>query len=267
MCSASVSLICRREVGHVNGWLLTERASLCWSWVVCRRVLVCVHLCMDYFGSSLPRQLLATGGGNTRHQQALIKLTSALKSTHSKAVSHIFKSIQLLQQRKWRKISLALCTSQSHLLWFISASPPLFFPGPQLWRRRGDSERRLFRRRQERCGTSVTLSLASSSASPPPPPPPPPLSSPAVIAAPIWMPSTGLQMHSRPWLPSRLELDGQTLAVSSVEEQETETSLVLSPPVIGSSFCRQECIYTVCYYFILLLPSIMNPRTRKLILK
>lgn len=133
-------------------------------------------------------------------------------------------------------------TSQSHLLWFISASPPLFFPGPQLWRRRGDSERWLFRRRQERCGTSVTLSLASSSASPPPPPPPPPLSSPAVIAAPMWMPSTGLQMHSRPWLPSRLELDGQTLAVSSVEEQETETSLVLSPPVTGSSFCRQECM-------------------------
>lgn len=91
MCSASVSLICRREVGHVNGWLLTERASLCWSWVVCPRVLVCVHLRMDYFGSSLLRQLLATGGRNTRHQQALIKLTSALKSTHSKAVSHIFR--------------------------------------------------------------------------------------------------------------------------------------------------------------------------------
>lgn len=127
--------------------------------------------------------------------------------------------------------------SQSHLLWFISVSPPLFFPGPQLWRRRGDRERMLFRRRQERRGTSVTLSLASSSASPAPPPPPP-LSSPAVIAAPVWMRSSGLQLHSRPWLPSGLELDGPTLAVSSVEEQETETSLALSPPVTGSSFCR-----------------------------
>lgn len=144
-----------------------------------------------------------------------------------------------------------LIPSQSHLLWFISASPPLFFPGPQLWRRSGDRERMLFRRRQERRGTSVTLSLASSSASPttpPPPPPPPPLSSPAVIAAPVWMPSTGLQLHSRPWLPSRLELDGPTLAVSSVEEQETETSLALSP-VTGSSFCRHpRNIYTLLLF-------------------
>lgn len=127
----------------------------------------------------------------------------------------------------------------SYLLWFISASPPLFLPGPQLWRRSGERERWLLRSRQERCGTSDTLSLASSSASPPPPPP---LSGPGVTVAPIRLPSTGLQMHSRPWLPSRLELDGQTLAVSSVEEHETETSLKLSPPVTGSSFCKKRAI-------------------------
>lgn len=123
---------------------------------------------------------------------------------------------------------------ESHLLWFISVFPPLFFPGPQLWRRRGDSERMLLLRSEERRGTSVSLSLASS-ASPPAPPPPPP--DPVVTEAPAWMPSTGLQLHSRPWLPSRLELDGQTLAVSSVEEHETETSLVLSPPTVTASSC------------------------------
>lgn len=128
----------------------------------------------------------------------------------------------------------------SHLLWFISASPPLFFPGPQLWRRRGDRERMLFRRRQERLGTSVTLSLASSSGSPTPPPPS------EVMVAPDWMPSSGLQLQPRPWLPSGLELDGPTLAVSSVEEQETETSLALSPPVTRSSFCRYPK-YIYCY--------------------
>lgn len=126
---------------------------------------------------------------------------------------------------------------ESYLLWFISGLAPLFFPGPQLWRRRGESERMLLLRSEGRRGTSVTLSLASS-ASPPPPPPSPP--DPAITVAPVWMPSTGLQLHSRPWLPSRLELDGQTLAVSSVEEHETETSLVLSPPVvIGSSCCKR----------------------------
>lgn len=127
--------------------------------------------------------------------------------------------------------------SLSHLLWFISASPPLFFPGPQLCRRRGDRERTLGRRRRR--GTSVTLSLASSSASPPPPAPaPPPPPSPAAMEDPVWLLSSGLQLQPRPWLPSGLELDGQTLAVSSVEEQETETSLVLSPPVTGTSPCR-----------------------------
>lgn len=126
----------------------------------------------------------------------------------------------------------------SHLLWFISPSPPLFFPGPQLWRRRGDRERLLLRKRQERRGTSVTLSLASSSASPAPPPSPPSLSSPSVVGATVWMPSSGLQLQPRPWLPSGLELVGPTLAASSVEEQETETSLALSPPVTGSSFWK-----------------------------
>ena len=81
-----------------------------------------------------------------------------------------------------------------------------------------------------RRGTSVSLSLASSAS------PPPPTGS-VVSTAPARMPSTGLQLHSRPWLPSRLELDGQTLAVSSVEEQETETSLVLSPPAATASSC------------------------------
>lgn len=97
----------------------------------------------------------------------------------------------------------------------------------------------LFRRILERRGTSVTLSLASSSASPAPPTPPP-LSSPAAIGAPA---SSGLQLHSRPWLPSGLELDGPTLAASSVEEQETETSLALSPPVTGSSFFLKTLSY------------------------
>lgn len=120
---------------------------------------------------------------------------------------------------------------QSHLLWFISALPPLFLPGPQLWRRRGDSERMLLLKSEGRRGTSVSLSLASS-ASPPPPPP-----DAGMPEGPAWMPSTGLQLHSRPWLPSRLELEGQTLAVSSVEEQETETSLVLSPPAVTASSC------------------------------
>lgn len=84
---------------------------------MCRRVLVCVHLCMDYFGSSLPRQLLATGGGNTRHQQALIKLTSALKSTHSKAVSHIFKINTTPSTKKMTKNT----TRSVH----FTTSPPL----------------------------------------------------------------------------------------------------------------------------------------------
>lgn len=119
----------------------------------------------------------------------------------------------------------------SHLLWLISALPPLFLPGPQLWRRRGDSERMLLLKSEGRRGTSVSLSLASS-ASPPPTPP-----DPVVAEGPAWAPSTGLQLHSRPWLPSRLELDGQALAVSSVEEQETETSLVLSPPPVTASSC------------------------------
>lgn len=118
-----------------------------------------------------------------------------------------------------------------YLLWFISVFPPLFFPGPQLWRRRGESERMLLLKSEGRRGTSVTLSLASS-ASPPPPSQPDPI----IPEVPV---STGLQLHSSPWLPSRLELDGHTLAVSSVEEHDTETSLVLSPPaVIGSSCCR-----------------------------
>ena len=137
----------------------------------------------------------------------------------------------------------------SHLLWFISASPPLFFPGPQLWRRRGDRERMLFRRRHERLGTSVTLSLASSSASPAPPPPS------EVMGAPVWMHSSGLQLQPRPWLPSGLELDGPTLAVSSVEEQETETSLALSPPVTGSSLCGHPKDM-FCYYLKTSLPSV-----------
>lgn len=150
------------------------------------------------------------------------------------------ESAQSKEVTLWDMIKPASIVSApwwSYLLWFISASPPLFLPGPQLWRRSGERERWLLRSRQERCGTSDTLSLASSSASPPPPPPP---SGPAVTVAPIRLPSTGLQMHSRPWLPSRLELDGQTLAVSSVEEHETETSLKLSPPVTGSSFCKDK---------------------------
>lgn len=136
---------------------------------------------------------------------------------------------------------------EPHLLWFISLLPALFLPGPQLWRRRGESERMLLLKSEGRRGTSVSLSLASS-ASPPPPPPPPAAPEPAVPEAPAWMPSTGLQLHSSPWLPSRLELEGQTLAVSSVEEQETETSLVLSPPpVTASSCCGQPthiCLFT-----------------------
>lgn len=132
-----------------------------------------------------------------------------------------------------------------HLLWFISASPPLFFPGPQLWRRRGDRERMLLRVRQERRSTSVTLSLASSSASPPPPPPP---SRPAAIVDPHWrVSSSGVQLEPSRWIPSGLELDGPTLAVSSVEEQDTDTSLALSPPVTGSSFYRPKTLFY--YYF------------------
>lgn len=108
----------------------------------------------------------------------------------------------------------------------------------------------MLRKSEDRRGTSATLSLASSSASPPPPPVPPPprQSSPVLTAAAVWMPSTGLQLHSRPWLPSRLELDGQTLAVSSVEEQETETSLALSPPVIRSLCCRHLRKIYGCYH-------------------
>lgn len=135
---------------------------------------------------------------------------------------------------------------ESHLLWFISLFPPLFFPGPQLWRRRGDSERMLLLKSEGRRGTSVSLSLASS-ASPPPPPPPDPV----IREAPAWMPSTGLQLHSRPWLPSRLELEGQTLAVSSVEEQETETSLVLSPPAVRASSCCGHPTHMLVYTYLL----------------
>lgn len=127
----------------------------------------------------------------------------------------------------------------TNLLWFISASPPLFFPGPQLWRRRGDSDRMLFLNREERRGTSVTRSFASSSGSPAPPIFPQ-HSKPAAVEAPVWAASSGLQLQLRPWLPSGLELDGPTLVVSSVEEQETETSLALSPTVTASSFCRHS---------------------------
>lgn len=130
-------------------------------------------------------------------------------------------------------------TCPTNLLWFISASPALFFPGPQLWRRRGDSDRMLFLNREERRGTSVTRSFASSSTSPAPPIFP---QQSKLVAgeAPVWLTSSGLQLQLRPWLPSGLELDGPTLVVSSVEEQETETSLALSPTVTASSFCRNN---------------------------
>lgn len=131
-----------------------------------------------------------------------------------------------------------------YLLWFIAGPPPLFFPGPQLCRRRGERERRLLRKRQRR-GTSATLSLASSSASPATPPPP----SVAATEAPGGRPSSGLQpLLPRPWLPSGLELDGPTLAVSSVEEQEMDTSLVLSPHVTRSSFCNNWGEMTVILF-------------------
>ena len=125
----------------------------------------------------------------------------------------------------------SVCRSQPHLLCFMSVSPTAFFPGPQLWRLKGERDRMLGRRMPERLGTSVSLSLASSSVSPPPPAPSPAL-------APGWLPSSGLQLLRSPWPSTQLsglELVGPTLAVSSVEEHETDTSLVLSPPVTVSS--------------------------------
>lgn len=50
----------------------------------------------------------------------------------------------------------------THLLWLISASLVAFFPGPQLWRRKGDSGRMEFLRTEEGVGTSVMLSSSSS---------------------------------------------------------------------------------------------------------
>lgn len=90
---------------------------------------------------------------------------------------------------------------------FISPPGPWFFPGPQLCLRNGESERTVDRRREERRGTSVSLSLASSAASP------------------LCRTSSELSAD---------ELGCPTLAVSSVEEQEMETSLVLSPPPTAS---------------------------------
>lgn len=237
---------------------------MCWSWGVCLWVSVCVQ-CWELSTNTkqMATQLLAAGGGNTQHGTEGVTSTSSNntdvctnqlywhpatnteKRTGPKSDSPISQSTQ------------STTSLEVHLLWFISASPPLFFPGPQLWRRRGDRERILFRRRQERRGTSVTLSLASSSASPAAPPPPAPLSVPVVTVAPVWTPSSGLQLHSGPWLPSGLELAGPTLAVSSVEEQETETSLVLSPPVTGSSFWRHPRNIFCHYNLKALLPGNM----------
>lgn len=136
---------------------------------------------------------------NSHYINAMYMLINAIKKKNLLLRSNFFFTKQKNTGPK-SKLHFSVFT---YLRWFISSSPPWFFPGPQLCLRNGENERTVERKREAGSGTSVSLSLASSSC------------------------RTSSELSAE-------ELGCPTLAVSSVEEQETDTSLVLSPPPTAS---------------------------------
>lgn len=126
--------------------------------------------------------------------------------------------------------------SATHLLWLISASLLAFFPGPQLWRRKGDKGLIEFLRTEECAGTSVMLSSSSSS-------------SPDIVGSQSW-PSAVTKLKP---LPSRLywslgllrlrawgremSLPRDEFLSSDIVSSAEELELVLSPADCSSSGC------------------------------